>query len=191
MKDINRHPPDDGLVEAKIATFDGFWQFQTLDTGLSCSQPATLAAERRKCRICCHPDAPLPWVSLERMTIKHFTRVLVQAAAAVPRSAAGCRQTNFSGWRPRPFGMRRNDPCCLPIVWRIFRQQRRAFDAGNGSGRDNDNMRSARRRPEHGKASLKTIGYADLGTRKPYADALVGWHTDVVDGGPQHTPVGS
>src|SRR5580692_1911922 len=113
---INRHPPDDGLVEAKIATFDGFWQFQTLDTGLSCSQPATLAAERRKCRICCHPDAPLPWVSLERMTIKDFTRVLDQAAAAVPRSAAGCRQTNFSGWRPRPFGMRRNDRGSRP--WR-------------------------------------------------------------------------
>jgi hypothetical protein len=51
-------------------------------------------------------------------------------------------------------------------------------------------MRSARRCPEHGKASLKTIGYADLGTRKPYADALVGWHTDVVDDGPQSTPVG-
>ena len=43
------------------------------------------------------------------MTMKDFTRVLDQAAAAVPRSAAGCRQTNFSGWRPRPFGMRRND----------------------------------------------------------------------------------
>ena len=51
-------------------------------------------------------------------------------------------------------------------------------------------MRSARRRTEHGKASLKTIGYADLGTRKPHADALVGWHTDVVDDGPQPTPVG-
>jgi hypothetical protein len=51
-------------------------------------------------------------------------------------------------------------------------------------------MRSARRRPEHGKASLKTIGYADLGTRKSHADALVGWHTDVVDDGPQPTPVG-
>ena len=51
-------------------------------------------------------------------------------------------------------------------------------------------MRSARRRPEHGKASLKTIGYADLGTRKPHADALVGWHTDVVDDGPQPIPVG-
>src|ERR1700730_1358796 len=51
-------------------------------------------------------------------------------------------------------------------------------------------MRSARRRPEHGKASLKTIGYADLGTRKAHADALVDWHTDVVDDGPQPTPVG-
>src|SRR3984893_9779542 len=79
---------------------------------------------------------------------------------------------------------------CLPIVWRIFPQQRRAFDAGNTSGRDNDNMRSARRRPEHGKASLETIGYADLGTRKPHADALVGWYTDVVDDDPQPTPVG-
>src|SRR5205807_7223318 len=51
-------------------------------------------------------------------------------------------------------------------------------------------MRSARRRPEHGKTSLKTIGDADLGTRKPYADALVGWHTDVVEDDPQPTPVG-
>ena len=51
-------------------------------------------------------------------------------------------------------------------------------------------MRGARRRLEHGKASLETIGYADLGTRKPHADALVGWHTDVVDDGPQPTPVG-
>ncbi len=76
-----------------------------------------------------------------------------------------------------------------PIVWRIFPQQRRAFDAGNGSGRDNDDMRSARRRPEHGKASLKTIGYADLGTRKSHADALVGWHTDVMNDKPQLTAV--
>ena len=82
-------------------------------------------------------------------------------------------------------------PCCLPIVWRIFPQQRRAFDAGNKSGRDNDNMRSARRRPEHGKASLETIGYADLGTRKPHADTLVGWHTDVVDDDPQPAPSGA
>jgi hypothetical protein len=82
------------------------------------------------------------------------------------------------------------DPCCLPIVSRIVPQQRRAFDAGNQSGGDNDNMRSARRRPKHGKASLKTIGDVDLDTRKPHADALVGWHTDVVDDGPQPTPVG-
>ena len=47
-KRLYRHPPDDGLVEAKIATFDGFWQFQTLDTGLSCSQPVTLARRAPK-----------------------------------------------------------------------------------------------------------------------------------------------
>ena len=45
---LNRHPPDDGVVEAKIATFDGFWQCQTLDTGLSCSQPVTLARRAPK-----------------------------------------------------------------------------------------------------------------------------------------------
>jgi hypothetical protein len=30
---MNRHPPDDGLVDAEIAAFDGFWQCQILDTG--------------------------------------------------------------------------------------------------------------------------------------------------------------
>src|SRR3984893_11771575 len=30
----------------------------------------------------------------------------------------------------------------------------------------------------------------DLGTRKSHADALVGWHTDVVDDGPRPTPAG-
>jgi len=45
-------------------------------------------------------------------------------------------------------------------------------------------------RPEHGKASLKTLGDADLGTRKSHADALVGWHTDVVDDDPQLIPIG-
>ena len=31
-----------------MATFDGFWQCQTLDTGLSCSQPVTLARRAPK-----------------------------------------------------------------------------------------------------------------------------------------------
>jgi hypothetical protein len=30
---FSRHRPDDELVETKIATFDQFWQCQTLDTG--------------------------------------------------------------------------------------------------------------------------------------------------------------
>ena len=110
-------------------------------------------------------------------------------------AAASCRincHSDLVTWQltARPFlDETAGVPCCLPIVWRIFPLQRRAFDAGNQSGRDNDNMRSARRCSEHGKASLKTIGYADLGTRKRDADALVGWHTDVVDDGPQPTPV--
>ena len=69
-------------------------------------------------------------------------------------------------------------------------RQKSSFAGHSQRTRDNDNMRSARRRPEHGKASLKTIGNADLGTRKRHADALVGWHTDVVDDDPQPTPVG-
>jgi hypothetical protein len=35
---LNRHPPDAGLFDAKRSTFDGIWQCQTLDTGLSCAQ---------------------------------------------------------------------------------------------------------------------------------------------------------
>jgi hypothetical protein len=111
-------------------------------------------------------------------------------------AAASCRINRHSNLVTRQLTARpfldetAGVPCCLPIVWRIFPQQRRAFDAGNKSGRDNDDMRSARRRPEHGKASLKTIGDVDLGTRKHHADALVGWHTDVVDDGPQPIPVG-
>jgi hypothetical protein len=40
------------------------------------------------------------------------------------------------------------------------------------------------------RINRKTTGYIDLGTRKPHADALVGRHTDVVDDGPQPTPLG-
>ena len=43
---------------------------------------------------------------------------------------------------------------------------------------------------EGARSTAKTIGYADLGTRKSHANALVGGHTDVVDDGPQPTPVG-
>ena len=36
----NRHPPDDGLVEAEIAACDGFWQCPTLDAGWHYVTPA-------------------------------------------------------------------------------------------------------------------------------------------------------
>ena len=41
---FNRHPPDDGLVEAEIAAFDRFWQCQFLGTGLSCTQARDIGA---------------------------------------------------------------------------------------------------------------------------------------------------
>ena len=39
-----RHPPDAGLVDAECETFDGFWQCQTLDAGLSCTQASDIGA---------------------------------------------------------------------------------------------------------------------------------------------------
>jgi hypothetical protein len=81
-------------------------------------------------------------------------------------------------------------PCCLPVVRRIFPQQRRTFDAGNARGWDDDDLRGARRRLEHGKASIETVGDVDLGARKGRADGLVGRQTDVVDDDPQLVPVG-
>jgi hypothetical protein len=60
--------------------------------------------------------APKMWILLSsRRTsplvfdgMQRFTSMRLPAAAAVPRSAAGCRQTDFAGWRPRPSGMRRS-----------------------------------------------------------------------------------
>jgi hypothetical protein len=41
---VSRHPPDDGLVEAEIAGFDGFWQSQFLGTGRQCTQASDIGA---------------------------------------------------------------------------------------------------------------------------------------------------
>jgi hypothetical protein len=43
---MNRHPPDDDVVEAEITTFDGFWRCQALDTGLSFAQASDIGAPR-------------------------------------------------------------------------------------------------------------------------------------------------
>jgi hypothetical protein len=40
----SRHPPDDDLVAAEIAAFDGFWQCQFPHTGLSCTQARDIGA---------------------------------------------------------------------------------------------------------------------------------------------------
>ena len=41
-------------------------------------------------------------------TSKRFTSIRLPAAGRSSASAAGCRQTDFAGWRPRPSGMRRS-----------------------------------------------------------------------------------
>jgi hypothetical protein len=43
---LNRHPPDAGLAEAEIAAFDGFWQRETLDMGLSLTQTGDIGTSR-------------------------------------------------------------------------------------------------------------------------------------------------
>ena len=40
----NRHPPDDGLIEAEIADFNGFWQCQYFDTGARVPKPVASSA---------------------------------------------------------------------------------------------------------------------------------------------------
>jgi hypothetical protein len=40
----NRHPPDDGLIEAEIADFNGFWQSQYFDTGARALKPVASSA---------------------------------------------------------------------------------------------------------------------------------------------------
>ena len=76
-------------------------------------------------------------------------------------------------------------PCHLPIVWRVFALQGRAFNARDASGWDDDDMRGARRCLEHGKASIETVGNVDLEAGKRDANATVGWQADVMDDEPQ------
>jgi hypothetical protein len=44
VEHLNRHPPDDGLVEAEIAAFGGYWRCQFLGAGLSCTQASDIGA---------------------------------------------------------------------------------------------------------------------------------------------------
>ena len=39
-----RHPPDDGVIEAEIADFNGFWQSQYFDTGARALKPVASSA---------------------------------------------------------------------------------------------------------------------------------------------------
>jgi hypothetical protein len=83
------HPPDDGLVEAEIAAFDGFWQGRTL--AAMHPQAGEIGASRAGQRF---------------MRIENLPSMRLPVVAAVPRSAAGRRQPDTAGWRPRLSGMR-------------------------------------------------------------------------------------
>jgi hypothetical protein len=48
---LNRHPPDDGLAEAKIGAFEGFWQCQVSLRGLPRFQAGDIGPVASKTRI--------------------------------------------------------------------------------------------------------------------------------------------
>jgi len=91
---------------------------------------ANSSPSAQECCVSGHRGASLPWVGLERMTTERFMRAPDRAAAASGRSAAGCRRTGFSEWRPPPPGTR---PCQLlstePVCFRIGR----SFTRGGSS----------------------------------------------------------
>src|SRR2546430_1204021 len=93
-KPLSRHPPDDGLVGPRLPLSA---DASSSARGSRAPKPVTLARRAPKCGFCCHPDAPLLWFLVGRKTSKRFTSIRLPAAAAVPRSAAGCRQTVFAG----------------------------------------------------------------------------------------------
>jgi len=81
-------------------------------------------------------------------------------------------------------------PGSLPIIWGIFTLQRRAFDTGNPSGGNDEDMGGARRRLGDGKPSLETVGYIDLEAWKRNAEAAVSRQAQVIDDEPQLISVG-
>ncbi len=81
-------------------------------------------------------------------------------------------------------------PSCLPIIWGILALQRRAFNTGNAICGNDKDMRSARRRLEHGNASIETVGNVYFEAGKRDADAAVGRQADVMNNEPQPTSVG-
>jgi hypothetical protein len=96
--DVSRQPPDDQLVEIEYCVKKSSLARSSLGKWRRRSAKAVMSARcPRALRFRPDQDAPLPWFLLERMTIKTFTPMMDRAVAAVPKSAAGCRQRVVSG----------------------------------------------------------------------------------------------
>src|ERR1700730_1270379 len=87
-----RHPPDAGLTDAKLGAFDGFWQCQMLDAGLSCTQASDIARRGPKMRILLSSRRTSPLV---------FDRTQNNQALRVD-TAAGCGRSAAIGRRMSP-----------------------------------------------------------------------------------------
>jgi hypothetical protein len=92
MPDIIRYPPDDGLVEAEIASFGGFWHANFSTRGSYAPTRDIDALRAGQCRIGCEQDATRPWFVIEHNTTERLTPALDRVAIAVPRLAARYRQ---------------------------------------------------------------------------------------------------
>jgi hypothetical protein len=90
---LNRHPPDDGLVEAEIAAFGGFWQYQFLDTGRPCTNADdSRRVERRKCGFDHH--------TLEALRERAVRKVQEGESPEVVASVFGLNGRRYmDGWR--------------------------------------------------------------------------------------------
>ncbi len=104
---IHRHSPYGPATRPQIVHFRRCWQ-----RSLPKIRPRTPhheprgAAKGRMDRIGRNQGAPLPWLSLQRMTNGRFTSAQDQAVATTARSAAGSRRRASSARPPQPSGRR-------------------------------------------------------------------------------------
>jgi hypothetical protein len=101
----NRHPPDDGLVEAEIAAWHGFWQCQTLKAGLWCTHAGDIGApSAENADLVVIQTQPLPWFLIERKTIEVRYRrrardsLILSGSVTKSTASSGFDHDNAEGW---------------------------------------------------------------------------------------------
>jgi hypothetical protein len=70
---LHRHPSDDGLVDAEIAAFDGFWQCQPQHGVSRAPMPVATARRAPEMLISLSSRRTSPMVCSELMTIERLT----------------------------------------------------------------------------------------------------------------------